>query len=210
VTIAESKLSDGCTALEWVLLSKSMDMALLLMEKGSNPWAHGGPFVSAVHLATHMDSSPNNPLNLELFLEKAMLTPVDPTPQATLSFIQLALDIGNSQIWNKFQDFTKRVQSMRDSDGWTIKDFSSQANYPFGIIETNEEPVPHEFLRPSALVVPKAWSIDAGDVGLMYKISPTGLEIEASSKLEPLHTRSSSWHLLSASRSKVQSVVPSR
>lgn len=182
-------------ALEKLLVTQNMPTALLLVEKGANPWDQGGPYISAVHVATHIKpSSRENASHLELFLKKAMATPVVPTTQATLSFIQLALDIGSLEIWTKFQDFIKSVQNVREPDGWTIKDLSSRANHPFGLKDMSEELEPYQFLGPSVLVIPQAWTINARDRNLIYEISPTGLEVECSSQLGPLNILLRSFH----------------
>ena len=189
--IAETRVTGGYTALQKLFLRGEWDTAVLLIENGADPWSYGGPFVSVVHLATHLKPpTEDHSVALVRFLDMILSKPNDPTPATILSYLQLALELESSRMWEEFSRCQNLQHNLRDPDGWTLGDHSSRANDPFGPIEKVEEQEAHQFLEPSVLSFPKAWEIVAEESLYGFRVSQVevssdGLEFECSRKSRP-------------------------
>ncbi|EPE24664.1 Ankyrin repeat-containing protein [Glarea lozoyensis ATCC 20868] len=175
------KLDGGYTALQKMLDKENVSAALCMIEKGADPWEFGGPFLSAIHQATHMRVISVEDSTIQSVLEKAISKPHYSTSEALLKFIQLAFELENSELWNVFPNRAEILHNVRDRDGWGLEDFSARAKHPYGLIERGLEPNSDGFSTPSTWVQPEAWSISGKDKNLEFEIAPDGLEVEATS-----------------------------
>jgi ankyrin repeat protein len=181
-TMLNRRLRDGCTAMERALKHGRGETALQLLGEGGDPWICGGPYISSIHLASYSNDNE--------FISAAIPKPASPTPQNAFTYLRLALEFEDEELWNKFQDYRKDTLSITDSDGWTLDSFLLQAQNPFGIKDLGESSGEGQAAasapnyRPNAMTVPEAWEFERTGDDTSVIIHAEGLEVQPSGKLK--------------------------